>query len=440
MPPDERSEMLGFLGLGSVDELFSDIPSAFRVDGLGIPGGLSEMEVISHVRSILGRNTNCSDMKCFLGSGIYDIFIPSLVSHVVSRSELYTAYTPYQAEFSQGLLQLIFEYQSLLSELTHMEAVNASMYDGSTALGEAATMCRRIREGSTFAIPRALAPWKRSVLQNYLRGASVSVVEYGFDAATGCSSVDEAAALAKKGACGVYAEMPNLLGLYDEGILDLKEMIGDVPLVVGVNPASLATATPPGDYGADIVIGEGQSLGLSMNTGGPLLGLFACRKEHVRKMPGRIVGATVDSDGKRSFCLTLQAREQHIRRSKATSNICTNETLLSVAASVYISSLGPAGLVNVARRTEAVRSLAVRELNGKHFNVLYKGPGYNEITLVTRKRPEAVLNDLIKHGIIGGLPLDRHLPELGNASVWAVNERMGADDVSALRNALEVVA
>ena len=440
MPSDERSEMLNFLGLDSVEELFSDIPAAFRANGLKLRSGLSEMEVVSHVRSLLGRNKNCSELKCFLGSGIYDIFIPSVVSQVLSRSELYTAYTPYQAEFSQGLLQLIFEYQSLMSELTQMDAVNASMYDGSTALGEAATMCRRIREGGTFVIPRALAPWKKSVLRNYLRGLSINLVEYGFDGKTGHFKLDEAVSHAKKDSCGVYVEMPNFFGLYDEPVIDLKEALGEVPLVVGVNPASLASVKPPGDYGADIVIGEGQSLGIGMNTGGPLLGVFACRKEHARKMPGRIVGATVDADGKRAFCLTLQAREQHIRRSRATSNICTNETLLSVAASVYLSSLGSSGLADVARRTESVRSIAMSELNGVNYNVLFDGPGYNEITIQTRKEPVRLMAELVEHGILGGLPIGQFIPELGNASVWAVNERMGENDIVELKNVLDVVA
>ncbi len=432
--------MLEYLGLDGIEQLFSDIPSKFRTGGLDLPDGLSEMEVVSRVKSILARNRDCSSMSCFLGSGIYDIFTPAIVGQVISRSELYTAYTPYQPEFSQGLLQLIFEYQSLMSELTHMDAVNASMYDGSSALGEAATMCRRIRDGDSFVIPRALAPWKKSVLSNYLRGLSVKVVEYGFDNETGCSDLSEAASLARQGACGVYAEMPNLLGLYEKDIRSLKGDIGDVPLVVGVNPASLATVLPPGDYGADIVVGEGQSLGLSMNSGGPLLGVFACRREHVRKMPGRIVGATVDSAGQTAFCLTLQAREQHIRRSRATSNICTNETLLSIAASVYLSSLGADGLLNMARRTEAVRAYAARTLAGDSFSVKFRGHGYNELTLVTGESPGRLIEKAAARGVIGGLPLDSILPELGNASVWAFNERMERRDIDGLRSLLEEIA
>lgn len=440
MPSEERREMLDFLGIASVEQLFSDIPKRFRTEGLAIQEGMTELEVISRVRSILDLNRDCSELKCFLGSGINDIFIPSVVAQVIGRSELYTAYTPYQSELSQGLLQLIFEYQSLLSELTQMDAVNASMYDGATALGEAATMCRRLKSGSNFVIPRALAPWKKEVLASYLHGLSINIREYSFSAESGLSDIGEIVKLSKDDACGVYIEMPNLLGLYDPGALDLKGMIGDTPLVVGVNPASLATVVPPGDYGADIVIGEGQSIGLNMNFGGPLLGIFACRKEHVRKMPGRIVGATVDSEGRRAFCLTLQAREQHIRRSKATSNICTNETLLSIAASVYLSSLGAEGLRNVARRTESNRSMAIRELHGDNFKVMFNGPGYNEFTLQTKKEPGHLFEEITGAGIIGGLPVKEFLPELGNASVWAVNERMGRKDIASLKETLEVLA
>lgn len=440
MPSEERREMLDFLGIASVEQLFSDIPKEFRTEGLAIKDGMSELEVITHVRSILEKNKDCSELKCFLGSGINDIFIPSVVAQVTGRSELYTAYTPYQSELSQGLLQLIFEYQSLISELTQMDAVNASMYDGATALGEAATMCRRIRSGSNFVVPHDMAPWKKSVLTNYLHGLSVNVREYSFDKETGLSDIAEIVKLSKNDACGVYIEMPNLLGLYEPAALDVKGMIGDVPLVVGVNPASLATVVPPGEYGADIVIGEGQTIGLNMNNGGPLLGVFACRKEHVRKMPGRIVGATVDSDGKRAFCLTLQAREQHIRRSKATSNICTNETLLSVAASVYLTSLGSEGLKNVARRTELNRSIAMSELKGDNFNVMFNGPGYNEFTLHTKKDPGRLFEEITGAGIIGGFPLKDFLPELGNASVWAVSERMGRKEIDSLKETLEVLA
>jgi len=338
MHTSDISEMLDFLGIGDVEELFKDIPERFRIKSLDIPPGLSEMEVIAYLKNLSSMNSRTA--RCFLGAGIYDVFIPSIVMEVLRRSELYTSYTPYQSEMSQGLLQLIFEYQSLMSELTGMEVINASMYDGSSALGEGALMCTRIREGSYFLIPRAMAPWKKSVLRNYLQGTGTIVREYGFDPQTGKSDFNELLS-SSKDACGVYVEMPGFFGLYEEEILDLKESLGNIPLVVGVNPSSLATTVPPGDYGADIVVGDGQSLGLGLNFGGPLLGILGCRKEYVRKMPGRLVGLTTDSEGRRAFCLTLQAREQHIRRAKANSNICTNQTLLAIAAMVYIAAMGP---------------------------------------------------------------------------------------------------
>ncbi len=424
--------MLRFLGVESANELFSDIPEAFRTDRLDIPEGMSEMEAASYLKDVLDKNISLADYRSYLGAGAYDTFIPALVNHVIGRSELYTSYTPYQSEFSQGLLQLIFEYQSMMSELTDMDVVNASLYDGASAIGEAAMMCGRINGGKRFLIPRALAPWKKSVIGNYIRGTGMTVLEYGYDTATGQAGIDELVSLTKSGSSGVYVEMPNFLGLYQQDIAEWKDRLGDVPLVAGVNPLSLATVIPPGEYGADIVVGEGQPLGIGLNFGGPYLGILACRKEHVRKMPGRVVGATFDADGKRSFCLTLQAREQHIRRSKATSNVCTNQTLLSIAASVYLAAMGSEGLKNVARRTEHNRMLAIDAFAEAGFNVPFRGSGFNEFVLITGEKPEHISKEMLKHRIISGMPLTNFLPELGNASLWAVNERTEGEEIRKL--------
>jgi len=424
--------MLRFLDIKSVNELFSDIPEAFRTDMLDIPEGMSELEVVSYLKGVLDKNISSVDYRSYLGAGAYDTFIPALVNHVIGRSELYTSYTPYQSEFSQGLLQLIFEYQSMMSELTDMDVVNASLYDGASAIGEAAMMCGRISGGKKFLIPRAMAPWKKSVIGNYIRGTGMTVSEYGYDTATGQACIDELTDMAKSSSSGVYVEMPNFLGLYQQDIADWKERLGNVPLVAGVNPLSLATVIPPGEYGADIVVGEGQPLGIELNFGGPYLGIFACKKEHVRKMPGRVVGATVDADGKRSFCLTLQAREQHIRRSKATSNVCTNQTLLSIAASVYLAAMGSEGLKDVARKTEHNRILAIDAFVKAGFNVPFRGSGFNEFVLITDEKPEHISKEMLKHHIISGLPLSGFLPELGNASLWAVNERTEGEEIRKL--------
>ncbi len=436
---NENEEMLRFLGLRSVDDLFSDIPEKFRTGKPDIPEGMSEMEVVSYLKNVLDLNVSSAEYTSYVGAGAYDTFVPALVQHVIGRSELYTSYTPYQAELSQGLLQLIFEYQSMMSELTAMDVVNASLYDGASATGEAAMMCTRIREGSNFLIPRAMAPWKKSVIANYLVGTGVTLREYGYSATTGQANTDELRTMAREGACGAYVEMPNFLGVYQEDIMDIKNSIGNVPLVAGVNPLSLATVVPPGEYGADIVVGEGQPLGLGLNFGGPYLGIFACRKEHVRKMPGRVVGVTVDGEGRRSFCLTLQAREQHIRRSKATSNVCTNQTLLSVAASVYIAAMGTRGLKSLADTIEYNRSLAMDAFVKAGFIVPFRGYGFNEFVLKTNSKPEHIAKEMLRHHVIAGLPLGGILPELGNASLWAVNERTDGEEIRKLVKAVASV-
>ncbi len=436
MHQNENEEMLRFLGLNFVDELFSDIPGKFRRGLQDMAEGMSEMETVSYLRSVLDSNISSAEYRSYLGAGAYDTFIPALVQHVIGRSELYTSYTPYQPEFSQGLLQIIFEYQSMMSELTGMDVVNASLYDGASAAGEAAAMCSRIAEGKRFLVPRAMAPWKKSAIVNYLRGTDVSVVEYGYSENTGQFNTDELTEAARHDACGVYVEMPSFLGLYQEDIREIKNSIGKVPLVACVNPLSLATVIPPGEYGADIVVGEGQPLGLGLNFGGPYLGIFACRKEYVRKMPGRVVGATVDSEGRRSFCLTLQTREQHIRRSKATSNVCTNQTLLSVAASVYLAAMGSRGLKSVARGIERNRMLAMDAFAKAGFGVPFQGSGFNEFVLRTKSAPEHISKELLKHRVMAGFPLGGILPELGNASLWAVNERTDGDEIRELVNTI----
>ena len=429
MDPKENQEMLSFLGLGSVDELFADIPVKFRSDGLNLPDGMSEIEVLRHLRNVLSANTDCSEYACFLGGGVYNTFIPAIVQQVVGRSELYTSYTPYQSELSQGLLQLIFEYQSLLAELTGMDVINASLYDGASALGEAACMCGRISDGSFFLIPAAMAPWKKSVLRNYVAGMGLEVREYPFNRNNGQAELHEISSIAKQGAAGVYIEMPNFLGLYQEDITELKGMIGNAMLVAGVNPLSLATVIPPGEYGADIVVGEGQPLGLNMNFGGPFLGIFGCRREHVRKMPGRIVGATVDSEGKRSFCLTLQAREQHIRRSKATSNVCTNQTLLAVAASVYVAAMGPEGLAAAAGRTERNRLRAMELFEEHGAEIPFKGPGFNEFVSSSHSDTGRMTEELLKQGIIGGLQLNGIVHGMESSVLWAVSENTTEEEI-----------
>jgi len=440
MPLDRR--MLDELGIGDVEELFSDIPGEVRIEGIPLLKGKGEMDVVRQVKRMLSDNLTAEDAPCFLGGGYYHHFIPAAVNTIISRSELLTSYTPYQAEISQGMLQSLFEYQSYIAELTAMDAVNSSNYDWSTALGEAATMCHRILPKKTFLVPEAMSWDKGSVLRNYVSGAEMNVVEYSYDPFTGELDLDSIREKMNDEVCGIYAEVPNLFGIIDSQAPQLKQEFPNVPLVIGVNPLSLSLVKPPGEYGADIVIGEGQPLGLPMNVGGPSLGIFACRMEHVRKMPGRLIGMTRDQDGRRAFCMTLQTREQHIRRSKATSNICTNEALLAVAVSAYLGMTGSQGLRSIARinmKRTAELMERVDALEG--FDApLFSGVHFNEFVVKTPIRPEKLNKLLLRHGIIGGLPLQRHVPRLTEHMLLTATEMTSDEDMDRLVNALREVA
>ncbi len=436
---DER--MLKSLGIDSVDELFSDIPASVRTDGIEIPPGMSEMEVMRYVTDMLSANVTAYDHPCFMGGGVYRRFIPSAVKTIVSRSEFVTSYTPYQAEISQGMLQTLFEYQSYVAELTGMEVVNSSNYDAATALGEAAAMCHRVNGRGKFLIPQLINCDKRSVLRNYVRGAGMEIVEYAYDPGTGEADLDDMKRKADSDVGGVYVEVPNFLGVLDRQAAEVKAVIGDALLVVGVDPISLGLLKAPGDYGADIVIGEGQSLGSPMNFGGPMLGLFGCRQELVRKMPGRVVGLTKDAEGRRAFCLTLQTREQHVRRSKATSNICTNEALMAVAAAAYLAIVGHDGLRDVARSNMAnARKLrdALASIKRVECPVL-DAPFFNELPARLPIKPEKLSKVLLRNGIIGGIPLAKHVPEMGDCMLFAATEMTTDRDIERLVAAMEVM-
>ncbi|MDD1770241.1 MAG: aminomethyl-transferring glycine dehydrogenase subunit GcvPA [Methanomassiliicoccales archaeon] len=435
-------EMLAKLGLDSVDRLFDDIPEGVRINGLSLPDGLSEIEVLRKIRTMLSVNMTAEEYPSFLGAGVYNHFVPSSVRTIVSRSEFLTSYTPYQAEVSQGMLQALFEYQSYIAEMTGLDAVNSSNYDASTALGEAATMCLRLKEKKRFLIPEALSWEKKSVLKNYAWGPGMEIAEYGYDPCTGQLDLDDLASKVDANTCGIYVEVPNFFGVIDPLATRLKGKFPEVALVVGVDPISLGALKAPGDYGADIAIGEGQSLGTSMNFGGPLLGIFACRQEHVRKMPGRVIGLTKDVDGERAFCMTLQTREQHIRRSKATSNICTNEALMAVAASAYLSVLGKEGLQTLAKvNISRARRLAdlIGEIDG-FDSPFFDARHFNEFVIRTKTRPEKLNKLLLRKGIIGGLPLHRHIPRLNGHMLLCTTEMHSDADQDRLVAELKGVA
>src|SRR5213593_357733 len=350
--------MLEACGLSSIDELFSHIPPKLRLKGeLSVPEGLSEMELVSEMRRLAGRNRHADDLVCFAGGGAYDHYVPSVVWALAGRSELYTSYTPYQPELSQGVLQALFEYQSMVCELTSLDVSNASLYDGATALVEAVNMARAGGR-SRVLVAGGVDPRYVETLRTYGRGSGyepeVLAAPDGRSAPPRGIDPDVAA---------VVIQHPNVLGiLEDVTAFGAPARAAGAMLIQVFDPTSLGILAPPGDLGADIAVAEGQAFGNHLNYGGPYLGMLAAKMEHVRKMPGRIVGATVDVDGRAGYVLTLQAREQHIRREKATSNICTNQTLMAVAATIYLAWLGPGGLEELGRQCVAKTRYAAERL------------------------------------------------------------------------------
>ena len=436
----EEDEMLRALGLRGVDELFADIPASVRVDGLPLPKGLPEQEVVAHVTAILRRNRVGEDLPTFLGAGLYDHFVPASVRAIASRSEFYTSYTPYQPEMSQGILQALFEYQSMICELAGMDGANTSMYDGSTALGEAALMAARITGKREILLPRALHWEKRQVLETYGRGPGLRFKDVPFDRQTGKLDLAALKSAVSDDTAAVYVENPNFFGVFDDQVEEIRALAKGL-LIVGVNPLSLAVTRAPGDYGADLVVGEGQPLGNAINFGGPLLGIFACTEEHVRKMPGRVIGMTRDADGRRAFCMTMQTREQHIRREKAMSNICTNETLAAVTSAAYLAVLGANGLRRVAETCiERARELARRIACVSGFAApAFRGDHFNEFVVRSRVPYERVHESLLRAGVQGGLPLETRFPEMGHAALFATTEVHRPSDYDKLLAALEAI-
>ncbi len=400
----EKREMLDFLGLSSVDELFSVIPEEVRAADLNLPEGLSEMKVRAKVEELAALNQRFR--HCFRGAGAYRHYIPSMVKTVVSREEFVTAYTPYQAEISQGILQSIFEYQTQMCELTGMDVSNASVYDGATAAAEAVFMCEERKRSGVLAAATA-NPQVLAVMNTYCESRGVKLTTLA--EREGRLDTDVfAAALKAANPASVYIQQPNFYGILEEvdTIVALAHEVG-VRVIMGVNPISLGLLKTPGEYGADIAVGEGQPLGLPLGFGGPYLGFMTCKKELMRKLPGRIVGETTDADGNRCFVLTLQAREQHIRREKASSNICSNEALCAMTASVYLASMGPAGLRRAAENSAAhAHYLAARLGEIPGFALRYNRPYFHEFLTECPVDPEKLCKKLAQKDILGGLPVE----------------------------------
>lgn len=435
---DKKDEMLREIGLSNIDELFSDIPDDAGIDGLKLPLGESEITMRRNMARILSKNKSADGMISFIGAGIYNHHIPAAVKAVMCRSEFYTAYTPYQPEISQGMLQALFEYQSLIAELTGMDVVNASMYDGATAFAEAVLLAVRHTGKKEVIVPKAINRDKLSVLHNYTKKYGIKIKELAYDKKTGKIDIGQLKGAVNAETACAYIENPNFFGVFEDGIVDAKAALGGALLIAGVNPLTLSLVSSPGDYGADIAVGDGQVLGNPMALGGPSFGIFACREELARKMPGRVIGMTKDARGGRAFCMTLQTREQHIRRDKATSNICSNEALCAVAAAAYIAVLGRDGLAEVAGAnmiSAQKLSDALCELDGVSAP-LFDANYFNEFVIGLPADATAVNKALLTHNIQGGLPLAKDFPELGHAMLITATEKHTEDDLRKFADAL----
>lgn len=428
----DRQAMLAAIGVSSIEELFSDIPAGIRPKkAMAIPAGLAELEVKKVVTALSKKNGSLDDYVSFLGAGAYEHYIPSFVDQLLLRSEFYTAYTPYQPEISQGTLQSIYEYQTLICELTGMEVANASMYDGASALAEAALMaCDRKSE---VIISNAVHPEYRETLLTYAagQGIEVKVVEHQ----QGVTPAVSFEPLLSKQTAALIVQYPNFFGNIEDlrSLAELAHANGALLVVAVVEPVALGILEAPGKCGADIVVGEGQSFGNSVSFGGPYLGFLAAREKYIRRMPGRIVGATVDTRSQRAYVLTLQAREQHIRREKATSNICSNEALCALAANMTLCALGKEGLKELARLNLQKAHYAFRQLTAvPGVEAVFNSPFFNEFVIRLNKDPEEVNKVLLQHKIFGGLPLKTYYHELEKAVLVCVTELRSKDDIDQL--------
>jgi glycine dehydrogenase subunit 1 len=435
--------MLKEIGLNDIENLFSDIPKKIKIKNLNLPKGLSQQSTEQRLREIANKNKSFYNMPSFLGGGIKPHYIPSAVKSITSRAEFYTAYTPYQSEASQGFLQAMFEYQSMIAELTGMDIANASLYDGATALGEAALMCSRVNRKKIFVIPQNISWEKKSVLKNYAKGLDIKIKEVTYNNKTGKIDIKELEKNVDNDTTGVYIENPNFFGVFENDVNKINRIIKDTGslFVVGIDPISLGITRSPGSYDADIVVGEGRALGNPIDFGGSSLGIFACKKEFLRQMPGRIIGMAKDKEGKRAFCMALQTREQHIRRGRATSNICTNEGLCALAAVTFLSWLGSNGLeefgrVNFEKGQKLTKT--IESIDG--FEKMFTGVHFNEFVIRCSNDADKINKELLRRGIQGGLVLDRWYPELKDCMLFGVSEMHSDADVEKLVSGLREVS
>ncbi len=428
----DRKQMLAAIGVESVDDLFACIPKDVRFDrALDVPEPMAELSLLRHMQRLANCNINTEQMVSFLGGGIYDHYLPSAVDHIISRGEFFTAYTPYQPEVSQGTLQAVFEYQTMVAELTGMDAANASMYDGATALAEAAMMARRVgRKGKRVVMSTSIHPEYRQVVHTYLHGQGWEIVEV--PTREGITDVEALEEVVNEDTFAVLMQNPNFFGLLEPvtAFETLVSTFKTAQLVVACDPISLGVLRPPSTYGANIVVGEGQPLGNPMSFGGPHLGFFAADKRHMRSMPGRIIGQTQDVEGRRGFVMTLQTREQHIRRERATSNICSNEALNALAATVYLSLMGKQGFQEVAQQTTQkahYAAKAIAELPG--FELAFDQPFFKEFVIKGPGPANKLIEKLLDDEILAGVDLGRFDDTMSDCLLVAVTEKRTKEEI-----------
>lgn len=426
-PPAVRQEMLQAIGMTSMEELFADIPAQYRLQQLDLGRGLSELELRRELTALANKNLSTATHATFLGAGAYDHYIPVAIDQLLLRSEFYTTYTPYQAELSQGILQAIFEYQTLICELTGMDVANASMYDGASALAEACNVAADATRRKKILVPDTVNPAYRQVLATYGRSGNY---ELELVTTTSGSAADELLNAIDDETAAVILQHPNWFGnLETEAATIAKRAHAhEALLIMAVDPISLGLLKPPAELGADLVVGEGQALGSPLAFGGPYLGFFAATSKLMRRIPGRLVGQTTDKDGTRAFVLTLQAREQHIRREKASSNICSNQALNALAATIYLALVGPRGLREIAKRSHQLATYAAKQLTARGVTLKFAQPFFKEFA-INLANPAAANQRLLEQGIIGGY-------ELADGMLLAFTEKRTKAEIDRLVNVL----
>lgn len=433
----EQQEMLAAIGVASVDDLFAAIPAALRATSFALPAGMSEFETFARMKEIAAANA--ADTLNFIGGGFYDHIIPAAVDHLSGRAEFYTAYTPYQPECSQGTLQALFEYQTAICRLTGLDVSNASLYDGATACAEAAMMALRVTGRNRILVDASVSPFSRQVLRTYLYNLEVEVIE--IPPLDGALDRGELGRLLDESVAGVLVQNPNFFGSVEDfsAIAGLAHAQGAL-LIASVYPVSLGMLKSPGEMGVDIAVGDGQSLGNPLAFGGPSFGFIAARKDFIRNMPGRIVGETVDKNGQRGFVLTLQAREQHIKRHKATSNICSNQGLCALRGLIFLSTIGKSGLAELAGLNRDKAEYAKSRLAKiPGVKILQSAATFNEFTITLPKPSPPIVSALLKKGIAAGVPAGDYYQGLENDLIVTVTEKRSRSEIDRLAQALQEV-